>query len=414
MIACLLLDPYPLWHAEQRHPGLPVAVIDAGKVRHANRAAVAGGVCAAMPLPAALSRVPDLAHEPLAAPLLAARWEALVEGLVAHSPRVEPLGPGRVLLTLAPDGAARLAAHLHGRVGVAASRELAELAAHAALEGHAKVVAPEAETAFLRALPLRFLRGVGLSPDALRRLHFLGLRDTGQLLRWTRAQQASFLGPEWAALRPYLHGPRGATVAAHRPPAAVTASVAFEAPVHEPGDLGPALRDLAEAAAARLGARSAARLVLRADTPGGALEAAREAKGDPRDPRALERLAALALHDLGPDAFALGLDGLTLRLGGLHLPARQGGLWPAVRESEATRAVQARFPRALVRVEWLGEGQYGFDLHYRWVDFATGEPRPLRLPLPPTVSGDGGAAPIDAAPVQPALFPAPLPDAGSA
>ena len=188
---------------------------------------------------------------------------------------------------------------------------------------------------------------------------------------------------------------RGRTGSPPTPDVEVT--LTFEDPVHGPGELGRSLRSLSERASEALGGRNAARLLLRAATAGGTLEAAREAKGDLRDARTLERLAALILDDLGPDAFALGLDGLTLRLSGLHRPARQVSLWDNVAASEATRAVLARYPYALVRVEWLSSGQYGFDLQYRWVDVTGGASRQAESPAPRPAPSRGT--------MQPSLFP---------
>lgn len=83
------------------------------------------------------------------------------------------------------------------------------------------------------------LRDVSLSADILRRLHFLGLHDTGSLQKWTKGQYASFLGAEWFPLRPYLHSPRTDRIAIHRPAPKVDVALAF-------GHLDPALHDLSE------------------------------------------------------------------------------------------------------------------------------------------------------------------------
>ncbi|AFZ68433.1 nucleotidyltransferase/DNA polymerase [Deinococcus peraridilitoris] len=381
MIAALLLEPFALWHAERAHPGAPVIVTQAGKVRHVCALARQGGVEVGMTVHGALSRLPELATQPLSQPHLAAGWEALVEGLFAYSPRIEAVGQGRVLLTLTEAAGRELAAQYHARVGLAESRELALLAALSARAGEARVIAPAFETA-LQALPLEVLGGIGLSARKLADLHFLGLRRVEDLLKWSKSQQAGFLGAEYAALKPYLHGPRDDRVPLFQPRAELMVGLNFEFSIHEPGELGAALMTLAERLLPQLNGRQAGRLVLSALTMGGQLSAVREVKEPLSDARRLVRLARLALQDLGSEPFALGIDQLELRLVGVGRAARQPGLWPGIRELDATSRVLSRFPHALVRAEWFSARRYAFDQCFRWVDFVTGEPRTCSVKRP--------------------------------
>lgn len=115
-----------------------------------------------------------------------------------------------------------------------------------------------------------------------------------------------------------------------------------------------ALRDLMPSLLTELRGRLAAALTVHADTIGGRLSGTRLLKW-PLDEVALVRVAGLALQDAS--ALSLGIDQLTVQLGGLAQPARMVGLWAGLAELDVTKTVLARFPDALVRVEWLDPGR---------------------------------------------------------
>lgn len=376
-IACLLFEPFALWHAERGHPHLPVAVVEGKKILLANPEARRAGVQPGLPLHGATSRCPDLHTEEHRPARLNAEWAAMVESLYLHSPKIEPLGQGRVLLTVTEATANLLADHYHARVGLAASREFAVLAALAGRQGRCNAILPGAEPVALRALPLRVLRGVGLSCENQERLNFLGLQNIGDLLRWSKAQQAAFLGADHQKLAPYLHGKGTTKIQSHRPAVDVTVSLGFDAPVYEPHEWEHALKQLVTEARAALGARTAQRVAVRAFTAGGGLESVREAKGDLRDERVLLRLARFALDDTG--AAALGIERLQLRLTGVQQAAKQLALWPSVRELDAVDAVLRRFPHGLVKIVLQDSGAYAWDHKFTLVDWVTGEARPGKL-----------------------------------
>lgn len=360
-VVALLFDPFALWCARRDPPAgrpdasredpapsaeRPLALARAERIVAVDVAAKRAGVRPGMSVAAARLRA-DLALVEEDPPAEQAAWEALLDELHAVTPWLEPLARGRALLRCSPAEGAELAAQHGARAGAAPSREAALLAALAARPGRLRE-APD-PAALLARLPLRFLRGVGLSEEGERRLQWLGLERAGELARWRADQRRAFLGAEADGLEPYLAPGGRRDVARFVPPPAVRARLRFDEPALEPWQWEPALTHLAEVAAARLEGRVAGRLLLRAEVGGLAFRAARLPKEGLRTAGPVLRLARRALDDSG--APALGIEGLELELGALARPARQDDLFGrrAARE-EAVRRVQARFPNALARV----------------------------------------------------------------
>lgn len=390
-VACVLLSPWPLAHVQRQHPGVPVAVLgEDRRVRQACADARAAGVRPGMREAAALSRCPELHAAVVPAPEAQAVWAELLEQLYARfSDRVEGREAGRAFLTLGAAGARDLAAALHAPAGLAASREVALLAALRAPPGELRTVPAggAAEQAVLRTTPLAQLDALGVPPAALERLHFLGVRHLGDLMAWSAAQREAFLGVDVGRrLNRFLAGERSALVDRYRPGQVLAADLTFGAPLMDATQVDAALRDLTGDLMTALRGRVAATLTVQADTLGGRLEATRQLKW-PLDAAGMARVAGLALHGTG--ALALGLDRLGVQLGGLAHPARMVGLWAGAAELEVTKALLARFPDGLVRVEWLDPWAYATDAQYAWVDWLTGEvrardltPRPNWTPRP--------------------------------
>ncbi|WP_221091175.1 DNA polymerase Y subunit UmuC family protein [Deinococcus aquaedulcis] len=379
-IACVLLSPWPLVHVQRQHPGVPVAVLnEARRVVQACPLAQALGVQPGLREVAALSRCPDLHAEVVPAPESRAVWAELLEQLYArYSDRVEGRTPGVAFLALSAPAARDLAAAMHAPVGLATSRELAQLAALRAKPGEVREVGQgTAEQAFLKLAPLAHLGALSLPPAAVERLHFLGLRDLGGLMGWSAAQRESFLGVDVGKrVNRFLKGERTTAVEKYPPGQVLDASLAFDAPLTEPAQGDAALRDLVSALITDLRGRLAATLTVQAETLGGTLSATRQLKW-PLDEAALVRVAGLALGDTG--ALPLGVDRLRVQLGGLAQPSRMVGLWAGLAELEVTKTVLSRFPEALVRVEWLDPYAYATDAQYAWVDWVTGQVRPGRM-----------------------------------
>src|SRR5690606_12880100 len=85
-----------------------------------------------------------------------------------------------------------LARHYDIPVGLADDCETAELASLSARPGCTREVSSLTTAAFIDRLPLRFLKGVGLSEANYTRLQWLGVATAGDLARWSCA-------PTWAA-----------------------------------------------------------------------------------------------------------------------------------------------------------------------------------------------------------------------
>nr|RIY15096.1 Y-family DNA polymerase [Deinococcus sp. RM] len=377
LTACVLLTPWPLEHVRRQHPGVPVAVLnEARRVVQICPQAAQSGVIAGMRETAALSRCPDLHAEVVPAPEAQAIWAELLEQLYARfSDRVDGRTSGVAYLTLSAAGARDLAAALHAPVGLASSRELAHLAALRAPIGEVKEAhaSGSAEQAFLKLTPLTHLTALGVPLASLEKLHFLGLRDLGGLMAWSAAQREAFLGVDVGKkLNRFLKGERTTTVEKYRPGQVLETSLAFDLPLTEPAQVDAALRDVTPRLIAELRGRLTATLTVHADTIGGRLSATRQLKW-PLDEAALGRVAGLALQDAA--ALPLGIDRLTVQLGGLAHPGRMVGLWAGLAELEVTKTVLARFPEALVRVEWLDPWAYATDAQYAWVDWLTGQVR---------------------------------------
>ena len=186
--------------------GRPVAV-GPGIVLAASYEARRFGVRSAMPAWKARALCPHLRVVP-------ARFDAYVEASRAvfavlrdTSPVVEPLSIDEAFLDVrgmahiagTPE---RIARDLRERVrrevglpvsiGVATTKHLAKVASAAAKPDGLLVVAPEDEQAFLRALPVERLWGVG--PATTERLYALGLRTAGDLAETPEAELVRVLG----------------------------------------------------------------------------------------------------------------------------------------------------------------------------------------------------------------------------
>ncbi|WP_189070212.1 Y-family DNA polymerase [Deinococcus radiotolerans] len=356
---------------------MPLAVLtEARRVLQVCPLAAQAGVTVGLRETAALSRCPDLHVEVVPAPEAQAIWAELLEQLYARfSDRVDGRTGGVAFLTLTPSGARDLAAALHAPVGLAPSRELAHLAALRVPPGEVKEAhdGNSAEQAFLKLTPLTHLTALGVPLASLEKLHFLGLRDLGGLMVWSPAQREAFLGVDVGKrLNRFLKGERTTAVEKYRPGQVLEASLAFDLPLTEPAQVDAALRDVLPGLIAELRGRLAATLTVHADTIGGRLSGTRQLKW-PLDDLALTRVAGLALQDAA--ALPLGIDRLTVQLGGLAQPGRMVGLWAGLADLEVTKTVLARFPEALVRVEWLDPWAYATDAQYAWVDWLTGQVR---------------------------------------
>lgn len=271
-------------------------------------------------------------------------WPEVLEQLYGFSDRLESPREGLVFLELDEAEARELAAALNIPVGIGSSQETAHLLALSARSG--EVVADEQSVA---ELPVALLEPLGLSPQNVQRLHWLGVETLGEFKTWSKAQLSLYLGTESKTIIRYLHGPYRTTTTRQRPAETLEASFSFEEPVLEPGQLEPVLSKLCDQLADELANRAASKLTVVATSHQLEFRASRLSKEPLNDSERLERLSQLALQDSG--VLGLPISELRLELSGLYRPALQGTLWRQRQEaSKAVEAVERRFPGAMLRL----------------------------------------------------------------
>ena len=192
---------------------------------------------------------------------------ALLQVALAHSPRVEDAGAGRVYLDASglhglfgdePCLAARLrdvaaAAGLSARVGIAGGR-LAGLAA-ARIGSGATVVEPGGDAAYLAAAPLSLLE---VSEEMAARLSRWGLRTLGELAALPTAGLFERLGGEGVRLQRLARGDDPRPLASWKPVPLFEESAEYEWGMETLEPVMERLRDLAARVCARLGERGLA------------------------------------------------------------------------------------------------------------------------------------------------------------
>ena len=375
MIAALVLEPLELWWAQRTNPelrGIPLVTSEQNQVMHATAQARREGIAPGMALSGARLRCQALRVIEVSEAELQAAWESVLNELHGLSPFLDGSRRGRLLVKLSESEARMVAEAYRARVGFAGSCEMAELAALSTRAGRCRVLPEGSETHFLGKLPLRFMKGVGLSGYSLQRLGWLGLTSAGELAAWRRGQLRAFLGGEAELLAPYLFGPRRERLPLAQPPRALRREIRFEEPLFEPGPLEAVLERLAGALEEGLAGRASGRLTLAAEAAGMQMRATRFAKKPLRGRREIALLAGLALADTG--AAPVGVEALTLELPEPAPVAWQGRLWPARERREAAwEELVERFPRAAVEVEWLDPYAESHDLAWRWRRPAVGE-----------------------------------------
>lgn len=208
--ACVWVEALASAAAERCEPALrerPLAVVSgtppSTRVVDANAAAREQGVRPGLPDAEAGARCPGLQRRPLCKEVLASAHQALLGACLAVSPRIADAEPGLVFVDV--DGldrligpetaiAARLLRHartvgLHPRVGIAATRVAARVAARVGPAVH--VVAAGQETAALRSVPLTEL---WLASEVRATLASWGVDTIGALAALPRQGLATRLG----------------------------------------------------------------------------------------------------------------------------------------------------------------------------------------------------------------------------
>ena len=370
-----LFEPFPLWLGLWETPSLgavPLVSAHKGRVVNASKTAKQLGITTGSSLASALTKAPDLEVVEAASPYLAASWERIVEELSGLTCVLESPSQGRVVMELEPSEAAQLAESYRVRVGLAESAEVAVIAALISSPGRVRSVRADRQELVVDALPLYILKGLGLTAGTLERLAWLGVEQVGQLRAWRKPQVTAYLGPEGKGLLPYLFGPHRTQLGRYTPAPRISAQLVFDDPVSEPHSLHPAMEKLVSQVTVNLDLRVASRLTVVALSHGLELKATRIAKAPLRHAGEIIRLALLTLEDT--HAPPLGIDALTLELGGLSRPAKQGALWPhKERLEQAVAAVEARYPGAILKLSQDDPYALASEHRVRFVIRSTGE-----------------------------------------
>lgn len=373
MLAALEFGPFPLYLAQRAEPELarvPLVIVDDQRVLHANAAAKRHGVTPGMRLAGARMRVTALEERAFLEPDLAHAWEALLRELHHLTPWLESGPRGRVFARLTRAEAEEVAHAYGARAGLAPDVETAELAALSAGPGTVREVAPPRQGEFLARLPLRFLKGVGLSEANLTRLNWLGLSAAADLARWSAPQIRAYLGAEGDSVVAHLHGPRRTELRPYRLPLTVQRSLTFPDPVREPRQLLPAIDRLAAELERALAGRAARRLTLTATLAGGQRRASRLAKRPLQQARHIRQQALFALQD--SRAEGRPIERLTVELSAPERLGVQEGIWPGREQREqALEATLERFPAAAKRVAWRDPHAQAADLAWAWEGYAS-------------------------------------------
>ncbi len=381
VFACLWIADAPSWALERLEPdlrGRAVIAVDAGRVRGANTLARRAGVR----IGDALSRARGLCEagvcrtlEPGA--LEGASDEALRQ-LNALTPWLERTASNTIYASgLSLEDAARVATDLGVRVGISTSRGAALLAALAAREDSVRFEPDQG--VFLDTVPLRVLRGAGISPDTLERLGLFGIATLGELrVRITRAQLERQFTVDSARLWSLAHGDDLHPVPVYTPPKCVTARLELESSALEPSELHPALEQLVGEAIVNLGRHLAGALTLQLETEGGRRSSRVHLRDFTCDAKTLLRSAKRALLEAQGGHGVLTLE---IVLGDLSKPVpRQDSLFailerPGVRE--AVQRVHRRFPARLGRLRITNPRAYLPERRFRF-QALTGDERSKR------------------------------------
>lgn len=354
LFTALVIPAFPVWALRALEPDLrdrEIAVVAAGRVVACSEGLARRGLEPGHAAERVRSLAPEAALRPLAGAEQRLAWEDALASLHRRTPWIEPVRPGRAWLRFATDPeAAEAAWQLRARVGMAADRSTALLAALGAEEGRLALVPPGTEEAFRGSLPVELLGQAGVGEATLERLAWLGFARVGSLARLTRPQLCAQF-EEGALLDSLARGDDRRPVPLYSPPPVVSARHQFESPAREPADFEPVLRHLAEEAAAALRGRRAMLLTVRVEGEGEQRSARRMLQAAVGEAARLWTPARLALKQALPRR-GYELEELELVLGGLVAPRRsQGQLWAARPGPEAAlRAVEARFPGRLLRV----------------------------------------------------------------
>jgi DNA polymerase-4 len=251
--------------------GRPVVV--AGRSRRAvvmgaSYEARAHGVHSAMPLHEAMERCPEVTviSPDMARYREASRQVHAVLKRFAPAEKIESVSLDEAYVdvtartrhgTSSPEDVARRIKYmvhteigLTATVGVATSKLVAKVASSSRKPDGLVLVPPESEAAFMAALPVGVIPGLG--PKTEERLRLMGVRTVGDLASYDTHRLVQALGTNGAVLQRYALGRDRTPVDGSRPAKTISAETTFEYDVDDRQQLETALRDLSGRVSERL------------------------------------------------------------------------------------------------------------------------------------------------------------------
>jgi len=377
-IGCVAIPDLPAWAIEASGTvDDPFYVLEAGRVVGASRGSRLQGVEPGQTEHRARVLAADaraVARDPA---LEDARWLNTLDRLHRITPRIDAAAPGLAYFEPIDADALRAFTRAVGQpVGIATTRALARLAAHALTQrsptagssketsketaGHEPPVSPqnaspgkilcirpEAERTFLARTSPRVLPDLGYPEDLAERLQLFGYSTLADTQSLTQRHLDAQFGNVGTRLYRFLHADPD-RVTYYVPPDSLAAEAVMERPAREPGPVNAAIQRCAEDLEERLGRRACRRLTLELDTGDDTLVRSRALLEPRRSARVLRQDAEALLRPL----LGAYVHALRLKAGSLREPGgSQADLFfqkPGL--ERAIRAVQARFPGALLRV----------------------------------------------------------------
>ena len=365
------------WAARRNHPKLEsksLIVCDSRRVVGLDDAVRSLGIRVGDSLSRAKGLAPEAVIVPFEPSDAPTAWNAALAVMQDFSPWLESSHAGLAFLAqLNPQQAQSLAFDLEARLGLAASRGTALVAATAAKANTANIVSHE--SAFLEAAPSYLLKSTGLTPETLEKLRLFGLDRLGKIARLTKAQLEAQFGAEAAKLIALCSGADVRPVPVFQSPPQVLARIGLDAGLLEPSKLEPVMAVALERVWHSLSGRHCSFLTLSLETLLGVSRHRVVLRVPSHDPKVLWRAAQTALrHAIN----GLEVTAVSLTLEGLHKPTPiQDSLFgilerPLVRET--IRKVHGAFPNRIGRLEISRPKAHLPERQFRFVPLTGDEP----------------------------------------
>lgn len=350
-IGCVRIPDVPSWaYGQTKGVTDPFVVLEQGRVAGASRTPRKSGVEPGQTRLKAASlckKAKMLPRDPAAEQTA---WEAFVESLNAHTPRIDSVRRG--LAWIEPRSQSKLRRWVNGtecHCGIGPRRPVALMAAWKATAGRIICIEREYEESFLSRIPTEALSEVGFSEDIADRLRLFGYKSVEDLYELSERHLTAQFGEEGGELYDFLH-PESSRVPFYSPPPTITSRQDFEQDAQQSGVLEDSLGKSAESLEERLEEKVCQRLTVRLLGRQETTEASRILREPVAREGPIRRAASVLLKQaLKAD---MEIHALVLEAGGLQSPSGvQANLFrnqPALEEAIAT--IQEKYSEALYRV----------------------------------------------------------------